>query len=81
MGRQSFKAGACTPSLLPPRRESSGKTTLSGHLAVEANRHGAGAVALIDTDPQGSLAHWWNARKADEPHFVKVRSCSTFPPP
>ena len=50
----------------------SGKTTLSGHLAVEATRHGAGAVALIDTDPQGSLAHWWNARKAEEPHFVKV---------
>jgi chromosome partitioning protein len=50
----------------------SGKTTLSGHLAVEACRHGAGAVALIDTDPQGSLAHWWNARKAQEPHFVKV---------
>jgi chromosome partitioning protein len=50
----------------------SGKTTLSGHLAVEANRQGAGAVALIDTDPQGSLAHWWNARKAEEPHFVKV---------
>jgi chromosome partitioning protein len=50
----------------------SGKTTLSGHLAVEACRAGAGPVALIDTDPQGSLAHWWNARKAPEPHFVKV---------
>jgi chromosome partitioning protein len=50
----------------------SGKTTLSGHLAVEACRQGAGTVALIDTDPQGSLAHWWNARKAEEPHFVKV---------
>jgi chromosome partitioning protein len=50
----------------------SGKTTLSGHLAVEASRSGAGTVALIDTDPQGSLAHWWNARKSDEPHFVKV---------
>jgi len=50
----------------------SGKTTLSGHLAVEATRQGAGTVALIDTDPQGSLAHWWNARQADEPHFVKV---------
>src|SRR5580704_9524132 len=50
----------------------SGKTTLSGHLAVEASRVGAGPVALIDTDPQGSLAHWWNVRKAAEPHFVKV---------
>ena len=49
-----------------------GKTTLSGHLAVEACRAGAGPVALIDTDPQGSLAHWWNARAAPEPHFAKV---------
>ena len=50
----------------------SGKTTLSGHLAVEASRAGAGEVALIDTDPQGSLAHWWNARQAPAPHFVKA---------
>lgn len=50
----------------------SGKTTLSGHLAVEAERAGTGPVALIDTDPQGSLAHWWNARAATSPHFVKV---------
>lgn len=50
----------------------SGKTTLSGHLAVEACRAGAGEIALIDTDPQGSLAHWWNARQAPAPHFVKA---------
>ena len=50
----------------------SGKTTLSGHLAVEAVRAGAGEIALIDTDPQGSLAHWWNARNAPAPHFVKA---------
>ena len=50
----------------------SGKTTLSGHLAVEADRAGAGPVALIDTDPQGSLSHWWNARTAASPHFVKA---------
>jgi chromosome partitioning protein len=50
----------------------SGKTTLSGHLAVEASRAGVGPVCLIDTDPQGSLAQWWNARAAEEPHFVKA---------
>jgi chromosome partitioning protein len=50
----------------------SGKTTLSGHLAVEAGRSGANTVALIDTDPQGSLSSWWNARKSQTPHFVKV---------
>ena len=50
----------------------SGKTTLSGHLAVEAVRAGAGEIALIDTDPQGSLAAWWNARSAVTPHFVRA---------
>jgi chromosome partitioning protein len=50
----------------------SGKTTLSGHLAVEACRAGAGEIALIDTDPQGSLAAWWNVRQAPAPHFVKA---------
>ncbi len=50
----------------------SGKTTLCGHLAVQADLDGAGPVALIDTDPQGSLAHWWNAREADSPVFVKT---------
>jgi chromosome partitioning protein len=48
----------------------SGKTTLSGHIAVEAERSGDGPVALIDTDPQGSLAKWWNARAASTPAFA-----------
>ena len=49
-----------------------GKTTLAGHLAVEAQARGAGPVALIDTDPQGSLAEWWNGRQAETPLFVKA---------
>jgi len=48
----------------------SGKTTLAGHIAVEAERRGAGPVALVDTDPQGSLAEWWNVRQAEAPVFV-----------
>lgn len=50
----------------------SGKTTLSGHIAVEAERTGDGPVALIDTDPQGSLAKWWNARAAPTPAFAQA---------
>lgn len=50
----------------------SGKTTLAGHIAVEAERQGAGPVALVDTDPQGSLSQWWNAREAERPFFVKA---------
>jgi chromosome partitioning protein len=54
------------------RKGGSGKTTLAGHLAVEAERQGAGPVALIDTDPQGSLAAWWNSRTAETPVFVET---------
>ena len=48
----------------------SGKTTLAGHLAVEAERCGIKPVAVIDTDPQGSLADWWNARETATPALV-----------
>ena len=47
-----------------------GKTTLAAHLAVAATKSGAGPVALLDTDPQGSLAEWWNQRTEPEPHFT-----------
>ena len=49
----------------------SGKTTLAGHIAVEAERSGDGPVALIDTDPQGSLAKWWNSRQSQTPVFIQ----------
>jgi len=49
-----------------------GKTTLVGHLGVMAELRGEGPVALIDTDPQGSLASWWNEREAETPLFAQV---------
>jgi chromosome partitioning protein len=49
-----------------------GKTTLAAHLAVEAEHTGAGPVAIVDTDPQGSLADWWNQRTAEMPAFAAV---------
>jgi len=49
----------------------SGKTTLAGHMAVMADNLGLGPVAMLDTDPQGSLAQWWNARRAATPYFVR----------
>lgn len=48
-----------------------GKSSLAGHLAVEAERQNDGPVALIDTDPQGSLSSWWNVRQAETPLFVR----------
>ena len=49
-----------------------GKTTLCGHVAVQAELAGEGPVALIDTDPQGSLTEWWNVRESETPLFVKT---------
>ena len=49
-----------------------GKSSLAAHLAVEAERRGNGPVAVIDTDPQASLARWWNLRKADTPAFIQT---------
>ncbi len=54
------------------RKGGSGKTTLVGHLAVQAERCGAGPVVLIDVDPQGSLAKWWNSRSAESPLYLQT---------
>jgi chromosome partitioning protein len=49
-----------------------GKTTIAGHLGVMAEQSKEGPVALIDTDPQGSLASWWNERTNEVPLFARV---------
>lgn len=57
---------------LASRKGGAGKTTLSAHIAVAAQRAGAGRVAIIDCDPMGGLATWWNKRKADAPLFASI---------
>ncbi len=57
---------------LASQKGGSGKTTLSGHLAVQAQRAGAGPVVLIDIDPQASLADWWNERADEYPSFAQT---------
>ena len=49
-----------------------GKTTLAAHIAVAAEQSGDGPCVLIDTDPQASLAAWWNGREAQTPAFAPV---------
>ncbi len=56
----------------------SGKTTLAGHLAVAADAAGAGPVLLVDTDPQGSLTRWWDARRS--PRSWRQRAQRASPP-
>lgn len=55
--------------VLASQKGGAGKTTLCGHLSVQAALDGH-KVAVIDTDPQGSLADWWNERESDSPTFV-----------
>ena len=54
------------------RKGGAGKTTLATHLAVEAGRAGL-IVGVLDADPQGGLARWWNARAADTPAFFALQ--------
>ena len=54
------------------RKGGAGKTTITGHLAVAAEQAGCGPVAIVDLDPQGSLADWWNRRGPKHPYFVQT---------
>lgn len=47
-----------------------GKTTMTGHLAVQADLSGDGPSGLVDLDPQGSLADWVNQRRPETPVFL-----------
>jgi chromosome partitioning protein len=57
---------------LASQKGGSGKTTLSGHVAVQAELAGCGPVVILDMDPQGSLAEWWNERQAPLPAFAQT---------
>jgi chromosome partitioning protein len=48
---------------LAQQKGGSGKTTIAVNLAVAYLRQGQ-SVALLDTDPQGSLGRWFMARRA-----------------
>lgn len=47
---------------LAQQKGGSGKTTLAANLAVAFRKRGL-SVALLDTDPQGSLGRWFMARR------------------
>lgn len=69
-GRMDIQEDGLQVIVMASRKGGAGKTTLSSHLAVEAERAGAGTVAMADMDPQGGLADWFNARQAETPIFV-----------
>ena len=49
----------------------SGKTAVAAHMAVQAVQAGFGPVAMIDTDPQGSLHGWWKLREDATPALIR----------
>lgn len=59
---------------LASRKGGSGKTTLSGHIAVQASQSGFGKVAIMDLDPQGSLKDWWQSRRDEDIMFIDTTS-------
>lgn len=60
-----------TVIVLASQKGGVGKTTLAAHLAVVADAAGIGAVAVYDTDPQQSLARWWDRRDAETPYYAQ----------
>jgi chromosome partitioning protein len=58
--------------VITSQKGGSGKTTLAAHLAVAVEAAGHGPVVLIDTDPQQTLATWWNLREAETPKLAPV---------
>lgn len=54
------------------QKGAAGKTTLVGHVGVQAEIAGSGPVVLVDTDQQGALAEWWNSRQPEQPAFAQA---------
>ena len=59
--------------VITSQKGGSGKTTLTAHLAVAVELARQGPAVLIDTDPQQTLATWWETREAETPQFAQVR--------
>jgi chromosome partitioning protein len=54
-----------------------GKTTTAVYLAAVAGRRGRGPVVLVDADPQGSTAEWYDAEPLEGVELVEGPSVRT----
>lgn len=48
-----------------------GKSTVTVHLSAKA-AEADGPVCVMDVDPQGNSAQWWNEREATDVQFAKI---------
>lgn len=58
--------------VITSQKGGSGKTTLTAHLAVEAERVGDAPAWLIDTDKQATLSLWHERRDEDTPQRAEM---------
>lgn len=58
--------------IINSQKGGSGKTMLTKHLAVEAERAGDGPIVMIDNDPQASLSSWHERREAESPGRLDI---------
>jgi chromosome partitioning protein len=58
--------------VISSQKGGSAKTTLTTHLAVEAERAGDGPIWLLDTDKQGTLSRWHDRRQSDTPQRAEI---------
>jgi chromosome partitioning protein len=56
------------------QKSGAGKTTLAGHIAVQAQRAGTKSVVLVDLDPDTSLTDWFALREEDDEPLKVARS-------
>lgn len=56
------------------QKSGAGKTTLAGHIAVQAQRAGTKPVVLVDVDPDASLTDWFALREDDDEPLKVARS-------
>ena len=56
------------------QKSGAGKTTLAGHIAVQARRAGTKSVVLVDLDPDASLTDWFALRQEDDEPLPVTRS-------
>jgi chromosome partitioning protein len=54
-----------------------GKTTTAVYMAAAAARRGRGPVVLVDADPQGASAEWYDADPIEEVELVEGPSVRT----